>query len=159
MFGQSLRLRPITDSDLPFLVEVYVSTRMDELAVTGWSRTEKRLFLEAQFAAQHTHYQKYYPNAFFDVIEQNGNPIGRLYVDHWTREIRIVDIALLPPYRRSGIGTHLITNIQMQAMETGKSLSIHVEKNNPAYHLYTRLGFVKSGETGVYDLLVWVPTQ
>ena len=152
-----LTLRPMTNADLPFLLEVYAAARAEELAQVSWSEAEKQAFLASQFNAQHHHYQTYYKTASFDVIEQNGQPIGRLYVDRWPSEIRIVDIALLPSYRSQGLGSHLLSQIQAEARAIGKTVSIHVEKYNPAYHLYSRLGFSKIGETGVYDLLAWKP--
>lgn len=152
-----LTLRSMTDADLPFLLEVYAAARAEELAQVPWTEAEKRAFLTSQFNAQHHHYQTYYKTASFDVIEQKGQPIGRLYVDRWPNEIRIVDIALLPPYRNQGLGSHLLCQIQAEAQAIGKTVSIHVEKYNPAYQLYNRLGFTKIGETGVYDLLAWKP--
>ena len=152
-------LRPITESDLPFLLEVYVTARTEELAQVPWSETEKREFLTSQFQAQHYHYQKYYAAASFSIIEQNGHPIGRFYVDRWPNEIRIVDIALLPNYRNQGIGTHLLRQILAEGETANKTVSIHVEKYNPAYRLYSRLGFQKISETGVYDLLAWHPVE
>jgi len=44
---------------LPFLAQLYASTRADELAVTGWTEAVKAAFLEQQFRAQHAHYQQY----------------------------------------------------------------------------------------------------
>ena len=154
-----LTLRPITDDDLPFLLEVYAAARTDELAQVPWSEAEKQAFLTSQFNAQHHHYQTYYQTASFDIIVQNGQPIGRFYVDRWPNEIRIVDIALLPNYRQQGIGASLLTQILNEGQTSQKTVSIHVEKYNPAYRLYTRLGFNKIGETGVYDLLAWNPTS
>ena len=152
-----LTLRPITESDLPFLLEVYAAARADELAQVPWSETEKRAFLTSQFQAQHHQYQTYYAAASFNIIEQNNQPIGRFYVDRWPNEIRIVDIALLPHYRNQGLGSHLLRQILAEGTAANKTVSIHVEKYNPAYHLYSRLGFQKIGETGVYDLLAWQP--
>ncbi|MBP7998730.1 MAG: GNAT family N-acetyltransferase [Chloroflexi bacterium] len=154
-----LLLRPITESDLPFLLELYAAARADELAQVPWSDAEKWAFLTSQFNAQHHHYQTYYQTASFDIVEQDGQPIGRFYVDRWPNEIRIVDIALLPNYRQQGIGARLLTQILSEGQASQKTVSIHVEKYNPAYRLYTRLGFSKVGETGVYDLLAWNPTS
>jgi ribosomal protein S18 acetylase RimI-like enzyme len=152
-----LTLRPITDDDLPFLLEVYAAARTDELAQVPWSEAEKQAFLTSQFNAQHHHYQTYYKTASFNVVEQNDQPIGRFYVDRWPNEIRIVDIALLPAFRNQGFGSQLLSQILAEGQTTHKTVSIHVEKYNPAYHLYSRLGFQKIGETGVYDLLAWQP--
>jgi ribosomal protein S18 acetylase RimI-like enzyme len=76
-------------------------------------------------------------------------------VDRWDKEIRIMDIALLPEHRGVGIGTGLLRELQEEARAAGKSLSIHVEKFNPALRLYERLGFQPQEDKGVYLLMVW----
>ena len=45
--------------------------------------------------------------------------------------------------------------IQREAAAAGKTLSIHVEKNNPARRLYDRLGFREINDVGVYLLMEW----
>src|SRR3954467_9873691 len=150
-----LSLRPITPEDDSFLAGVYASTRMEELAVTGWSDEEKFAFCRSQFDAQSAHYRENYPGASLQVIEDAGVPIGRLYVARWEREIRIMDIALLPEHRGSGIGTKLLRELQEEARSAGKSLTIHVERFNPAMELYQRLGFRQVEDKGVYLLLEW----
>jgi ribosomal protein S18 acetylase RimI-like enzyme len=151
----SLRLRPITPEDESFLAGVYASTRAEELAITGWSDEEKAIFCRRQFDAQSAHYRENYPGASLQVIERDGVSIGRLYVAHWAREIRIMDIALLPEHRGSGIGTKLLRGLQEEARSAGKSLTIHVERFNPALELYQRLGFQMVEDKGVYLLMEW----
>lgn len=151
----SLRLRPATPADEPFLREVYASTRAEELAAVPWTDEQKQAFTDSQFTAQDTHYRAHYPTAQFLVIEDAGTAIGRLYVDHWAREIRIMDIALLPRFRGAGIGSHLLGDLQKEALGAGKALSIHVEKFNPALRLYERLGFRVQEDKGIYLLMEW----
>ena len=153
--SNSLRLRPTTSADEVFLREVYASTRAEELAAVPWPDEQKRAFTDSQFTAQDTHYRAHYPTAQFFVIEDGGTPIGRLYVDHWEREIRIMDIALLPAIRGAGIGTHLLRGLQQEALSAGKALSIHVEKSNSALRLYERLGFRVQEDKGIYLLMEW----
>jgi ribosomal protein S18 acetylase RimI-like enzyme len=148
-------LRPITPEDESFLAGVYASTRADELAVTGWSEEDKAVFCRRQFDAQAAHYRENYPGALFQVIERDGVSIGRLYVAHWEREIRIVDISLLPEARGTGIGTKLLRDLQEEARLPGKTLTIHVERFNRALQLYHRLGFEQVEDKGVYLLLQW----
>lgn len=148
-------LRPATEADRPFLWQVYASTRTEELAQVAWPKEHKQAFLDQQFNAQDTYYHTYYPTAQFMVIEQNGAPVGRLYLAEWPGEIRIMDIALLPAFRGRGWGTALLQDVLAQAQARGLAVSIHVEKFNPAYRLYTRLGFRPVGEHGIYDLLRW----
>jgi GNAT superfamily N-acetyltransferase len=148
-------LRLITPEDVPFLARVYASTRWDELAPTGWSDEEKAVFCRRQFDAQSAHYRENYPGASFQVIERAGVPVGRLYVARREREIRIMDIALLPEHRGAGLGTELLRGLQEEARSAGKSLTIHVERFNPALQLYQRLGFQEVEDKGVYLLMRW----
>jgi GNAT superfamily N-acetyltransferase len=150
-----ISLRPITPEDVSFLARVYASTRWDELAPTGWSDEEKAVFCRRQFDAQSAHYRENYSGASLQIIERDGISIGRLYVAHWEKEIRIVDISLLPEHRGSGIGTKLLHGLQEEARSAGKSLSIHVERFNPALRLYLRLGFQQIEDKGVYLLMSW----
>ena len=55
--------------------------------------------------------------------------------------------------RGRGIGTALVTELFAEADASGRSVSIHVETNNPARRLYERLGFQDVGEHGVYVLM------
>jgi ribosomal protein S18 acetylase RimI-like enzyme len=150
-----LRLRPITPEDDSFLARVYASTRWDELAPTGWSDEEKVVFCRRQFDAQSAHYSANYLGASFQVIERDEISIGRLYLAHWEREIRIIDISLLPEHRGAGIGAKLLRELQEEACAAGKSLTIHVERFNPALRLYERLGFRQVEDKDVYLLMSW----
>lgn len=154
-----ISLRPITPEDDSFLAALYGSTRAEELSVTTWSDEEKAVFCRRQFDAQSAHYVENYPGASLQVVERGGEPIGRLYVTRWKREIRIMDIALLPAHRGTGIGTQLLRELQEEAGAAGKTLSIHVERFNPALRLYERLGFKMVEDKGVYLLLEWGTTS
>jgi ribosomal protein S18 acetylase RimI-like enzyme len=150
-----LTFRPIAETDLPFLGQLYASTRIEELSVADWSDAQKSDFLASQFRAQHAHYQRYYPKADWLVIVHAGEDIGRLYVERWPSQVRIIDIALLPAHRGNGFGTALLRDLMDEAAAAGKAVSIHVEKNNPAMRLYRRLGFRAEEDKGVYDLMRW----
>lgn len=148
-----LALRPETDADIPFLGALYAATRMEELAVTSWTEAQKAAFLDMQFQAQRTHYRRHYPEADWFVIEQGGGRIGRLYIERWPSQHRIIDIALLAEHCGKGFGTALLDDLIDEAAAVGKAVSIHVEKNNRARRLYLRLGFEVTEDKGVYDLM------
>jgi ribosomal protein S18 acetylase RimI-like enzyme len=150
-------LRPAEPGDRDFLLRVYASTREEELRLVDWDDEQKAAFVQQQFEAQDSYYREHYHPATFDVIEVDGQPAGRLYVARWEDEIRIVDIALLPEHRGRGIGTALMNDLLEEGVRTGKRVSIHVERNNPARRLYERLGFVESADRGVYLLLEAAP--
>ena len=151
--GRSITLRPIHVGDEEFLYGVYASTRQEELAQTGWSEAQIDTFLRQQFDAQSRHYGEHYQEASFDVILADGHPVGRLYVARWPEEIRIVDVALLPEYRNAGIGTKLLEDLISESEASAKTLSIHVERFNPALRLYRWLGFRQKADKGVYLLM------
>jgi ribosomal protein S18 acetylase RimI-like enzyme len=153
--SDSPRLRAATPEDEQFLHAVYAGTRAEELARVPWSEEQKRAFTNMQFAAQDADYRQHYPTAQYSIIEVQGVPAGRLYVDRCQKEIRIIDIALLPEHRRGGIGTKLLRELQDEARTAGKTLTIHVEKFNPALNLYRRLGFQQIEDKGVYLFLEW----
>jgi ribosomal protein S18 acetylase RimI-like enzyme len=148
-----IALRRSTVADRALLEAVYGSTRDAELALVPWGAAAKRAFIAQQFAAQDEHYRTHYPGATLDVIEVDGEPAGRLYVHRGQTDIRIMDIALLPQFRGRGIGTRLVRELLEEARASGRSVSIHVERGNPARRLYERLGFHAVREHGIYVLM------
>lgn len=150
-------LRPATEADREFLLELYAGTREQELAQVDWADGARAAFLEHQFSAQDQHYRSNYPGATLDVIEVDGERAGRLYVYRGEDDIRIMDIAMAASFRGRGIGSGLLEGLMAEARSSGRSLSIHVEAQNPARSLYDRLGFVPVGEHGVYLLMKWTP--
>jgi GNAT superfamily N-acetyltransferase len=145
-----ITLRPINANDLPFLQQVYYSTRAEELARVPWTDEQKLAFVHMQFNAQHTHYMTHFGQAEFQVILRNDDPAGRLYIHRAKEEIRIIDITLLPQHRGGGIGTILLKSILSEGAQTNRPVRIYVEHFNPALRLYERLGFIRIGDTGVY---------
>lgn len=145
--------RAFTEDDLPFVSELYASTRREELAMTGWPAELQAGFLAQQAAAQHCHYALHYADAEWLIIERDGNAIGRLYLRAIPGGLRIVDISLVPDCRGQGIGSAILADILDYARVRESEVTIHVERNNPARSLYRRLGFETIEEKGIYDLL------
>ena len=80
--AQGFALRPETEADVPFLRRLYISTRWEELApVVDWTDAQKIAFLESQFALQRHHYRTYYAASEFAVLDKDGVPAGRIYID------------------------------------------------------------------------------
>jgi ribosomal protein S18 acetylase RimI-like enzyme len=153
----AVALRPAVPEDRPFLFAVYAGTRQEELAVLPWDAAQKDAFLQMQFHAQDTYYRQVYPDAAYLVILHGGEPAGRLYVHRAERELRIIDIALLPEFRGRGLGTGLLRDLLAEGAARRVPVSIYVEQFNPAQRLYRRLGFVTAGQTGIYLLMEWHP--
>ena len=143
-------------ADTPFLRHLYGTTReRGNAARSVDARAESRVPRHAVHGAEAAHYEEYYPQCQFLVIELEGRPIGRLYIDRGEDDIRITDIALLPEFRGRGIGRMLMEEDPGGGRGTGKRVTIHVEHDNPARRLYDRLGFRHVDTNGVYHLMEW----
>ncbi|UMR31044.1 GNAT family N-acetyltransferase [Massilia sp. MB5] len=152
------RLRPCQPQDEAFLRRVYAATRAGEIALTGWSAEQAEAFLRMQFDAQHQQYHARNPGAAFDIVELDGEAVGRLYVRREAGRIHVIDIAILPPWRGRGLGGALLRALQAEARQADASLSIYVEINNRAQVLYQRLGFQVISTAGLYRLMEWRAT-
>ena len=150
--GEALALRTARDGDLDFLRGLYRSFRAEEMAPLPWSGAAKDAFLDDQFRLQHQHFTTVFADADFMIVEQAGAPIGRLYLRRGEEGVLVVDIGLLPEFRRQGLGRALMEWVLKQASETrAPRVWLHVlPQNLPARRLYERLGFAVVGEEGFH---------
>ncbi len=145
--------------DAAFLRRVYASTRQRELALLPLDDAARPVFLEMQFAAQDRQFRQQ-EGARFLVISHGGQDVGRLIL---AREagtpgtpgtMRIMDIALLPPWRGQGLGTAVLRAVTEEAEQQGLNMQLYVEEHNPARRLYERLGFRVAEVHPVYTRMV-----
>jgi ribosomal protein S18 acetylase RimI-like enzyme len=155
----AITLRPATDADYDFMRVLYHSAREEEMQHFPLGDEQKVAFLDWQFQCQWTHYREHYPTCDWRIIERNGEAVGRLLIDRWPDQIRIVDIALLTAARGSGLGTMLMREVLEEGRRANKPVTIHVEVFNPAQNLYRRLGFAQVDSSGAYHLMRWSPDQ
>lgn len=147
--------RPADANDDSFLLGVYGSTRLEELALTNWDEAQREAFVQMQINAQQTHYRQKYPEGEHLIILLDEERAGRLYVAEIESEIRIVDVTILTEYRNGGVGTGILRRLMEEAVRIVKPLTIYVETFNQSYRLFERLGFMKTGESGYSHLLEW----
>jgi ribosomal protein S18 acetylase RimI-like enzyme len=155
----AITLRPAGPADEPFLRDLYAAVRAPELAPVPWSDGEKRAFCDMQYSLQERYYRQQFARGAFQVVEESGAPIGRLYVARTGAELRIVDIALIPAARNRGVGTALVTDILRVADRDGLAASLVTERENPARRLYARLGFVVRDEAELHVELARAPAR
>jgi len=148
-----INLRQAMPADEPFLLEVYASTRIEELEGTGWDENQKHTFLKMQFLAR----ERTYPKVDNRIILLNGNAVGRILVDRTEAAIRLIDIALLTEYRNAGIGSRLIKDLIKESADSRRPLKLRVRSASSAMRLYERLGFCKSGNDEVYSDMILIP--
>ena len=147
---QRVVLRTETSADRAVSLAAYASTRIDELALTGWTPAQQDAFVAQQFDAQQRNYRAQYPHAAFDIVCVDGIDSGRCYVDRDARRICLVDIVLLPESRGLGVGGRLLGGLLVEADAHGLPITLHVDKNNPVLGWYARLGFVTDGDAGLH---------
>jgi len=155
MQNETLSLREATPEDEPFLLDVYASTRLEELEGFGWSDEQKHAFIRMQFLAR----ERVYPRVDNRIILFEGRPVGRMLVDRSDKLILLRDIALLTEFRNAGIGSRLIKDLMKEASSAGKPIQLHVMASSPAARLYERLGFVRTGGDNAYLEMQWVPAK
>lgn len=145
-----LALRPIRPEDEAWLLAIFASTREEERQLLGWPDATWDAFVRQQFSFQHTQYQTAYANPSFLLVLCDGEVAGRLYLDRTPTETRLVDIALLPAWRRRGIGRRLLESLVVESDVNGIPIGLHVERNNPILGYYQRLGFQLEADKDVY---------
>jgi ribosomal protein S18 acetylase RimI-like enzyme len=140
-------LRPVVlPDDEDFLIKLYFTTR-DDINFLPLEEAQKKSILMMQYQAQKQQYEEQFPDSRHDIILLDGESVGRFWTMREETEIRGIDLALLPEYRNSGIGSHLLAEIFEEAAQTNRDFTFHVLKTNPAMQLYQRLGCEFTGET------------
>jgi ribosomal protein S18 acetylase RimI-like enzyme len=136
-----LTWRDETDDDQPFLLELYASTRADELAVLGWDAAQLDQFVSMQFRVKEADYRSTYPNAERLIAVIGAHRVGRMVLDRGPDDVVLVDVALVPGHRNAGHGSQLLQAIVTQAGDDGLAVRLHVDKGSAALRLYQRFGF------------------
>lgn len=158
--GGAVELRPVTKNDDQFLLSVYASTREEELAQATWAEGQREAFLRWQFDLQRREYDSRFPDADYHVVLVDGSPAGRIWIGSDDKQIRLLDIALLPEFQNRGVGTALLRRLMNEAREAGKVLRHMVfVLNNDAHRFYERLGFTMIDDLGAYKHMEWKPEQ
>jgi ribosomal protein S18 acetylase RimI-like enzyme len=140
-------LRPAMPADVDFEHLLYASTR-DDLRPLGPEVFDGLVGM--QFRAQMMSIRLDHPCAVSRIVVVDDCAAGRLIVDESGEQIEVLDVALLPEYRCQGIGTGLLRGVLAHADRMGRAIALHVEKQSRAVRLYERLGFLISGEAGLY---------
>jgi ribosomal protein S18 acetylase RimI-like enzyme len=153
-----ITFQPVADEDEEFLFRLYSTTRAEEVQAWGWPEAEAQLFLKMQFTARQRSYQATYPNATYTLVLKTGEPIGQEVVERGAKTIRLIDIALVPAYRGTGIGTLLLNDLIEESRSSGATVELKVLRNNvAAIRLYERMGFVTTQEDAIYKEMIRNP--
>ena len=153
---RNITLRPVTDEDRDFLYEVYCSARHREIAQFGWDAAQIAAFLQMQFDMREKAYKMQSLAAKYSVIMFGTERVGSMITETTDKKIVLIDIAVLPQYKRNGIATNLIKQLQNEAGALDKPVMLHVDKLNPiAFRLYETLGFLIITENELMYEMEW----
>ena len=145
-----IKLRPTCAADEPFLYGLFCNTQSDQFASLDLPADQQEQLLKMQFGAQQQQYRNQFPDADFDVILDDAEPIGNLYALRGPESYVLIDISLLKEHRNSGIGAVLVGALIARAHGAGESLHAHVLKQSRAWRLWQRMGFELVDDDGVY---------
>ena len=154
---ESVTLRPVTSGDAAFLLQIYKSSRGDDLRGLGWEEGRIDEFLEMQYEAQRAFDEKDNAQTTDQVILWSGQRAGRLLVASRDQEIRCLDLALLPEFRNRGLGTYMLRRLQEDAAAINAPLRLQIIRFSRAVNLFERLGFVRTSESGTHFQMEWKP--
>ena len=150
----SVTTRPVRlPEDTGLLLSIYGSTRENEISAFGWTEDEVSRFVNFQFEAQSRYYADYFPQGEHSVVLVDGTSAGRLLVDRSGNAVHIVDISLLPSFRRGGVGAELVHRLLDEAEVRGVPVTGHVEAGNEARLFWKRMGFVERSGPDAYIAL------
>ncbi len=110
-----------------------------------------------QARIQHDQWAYSFPISDRLVLETEGQPIGRLYVERVRPVWRAIDLTLEATHRRKGWGRAVLAALQSSALkEDADGVDLHVAlANTHARALYTSLGFRQAEPLGPYERMLW----
>lgn len=134
----AVRLRPATEADLPFLLDLRRQTMEPHHAAMGivQSADEQEARVRSHFDAA-------------QVVECGGERVGLWKVLRDPAGWRLVQVQIVPAHQRAGVGSMLVASLVAEGRAAGVPVVLSVLKRNPARRLYERHGFVVVDEDGL----------
>lgn len=153
--------RTITPDDAAFVRHLFGVTLRSQLPFeqTSLSHEETEALIDHQLVAQTLHYSSNYPDAEISIIEQDGEPVGRLIIIRFENELRLGDLMILPEHQNRGICTYIMNEHVAEGLAAGITIRLHVEKFNRAVNLYQRQKFVVIEDLASHWLMEYQPGE
>lgn len=152
----AVRLRPETDSDRPFLLELYAEGRKDEVEIFGWTADVAASFVEMQFNARERAYSLQFGDVERYVAIMDDVPVGRLITIQKPGWLLLIDISVKKEFQGRGIASSLIRQLQADASRSGCNMRLRVAPENVnAVSVYLKLGFREKDRTETLISMEW----
>ncbi|HYD93418.1 MAG TPA: GNAT family N-acetyltransferase [Candidatus Paceibacterota bacterium] len=145
-------LRQATEEDLPFLYRVSTEAMRPVSKLSGSSfKPEEERFKDYK--------TRFVPEAI-QVIQHNGEDVGRLRVVRSPESIYVGGIQLLPEHQGKGIGTALFAELIEESNQTSIPILLEVhEVNARAIAFYKSLGFEEGEKVGNQTVMRYLPSK
>lgn len=149
----------------PPLVSLRGTVARDDTFLRGlWldARPELQLLpaelVDLQISAQRTQYLRNHPAAVDEIVELEGEPVGRCWTAGVDGELHLLDLAVRADRRRRGIGRAVLDVVIERAAAHGVAVRLTVwSANADARRLYRAAGFTEFGQVGGHVVLRLVP--
>jgi len=140
-------LRPARTADAPFIAELLAGVTAEQL---GLDPRHDALLLASQVDARLADRAGRFAGARREIVLLDDEPVGLRIVDVSPASLHLVDFALAASARRRGIGAAVLAALLHEAEDTGRGVSVDVERaNEGAVRLYRRHGFLVDADDGV----------
>jgi RimJ/RimL family protein N-acetyltransferase len=158
--GGDLVLRPERADDGGFLAALFRHSALADMALMPVDDATKEALVRMQFDSQTATYRSQFPQARFDIVERDGEPIGRIVIDPGIQAGCIVDFALLPDCQGHGLGTAILRAVLAQFAGLRRRVECKVlAGNEPSLRMCRRVGFVQTDEAPPFLQLEWRPPE
>jgi RimJ/RimL family protein N-acetyltransferase len=158
--GDNLMLRPERADDVDFLTALFRHSALADLVSLPVDDTVKEALVRMQFTSQTASYRSQHSRARFDIVERDGEPIGRIVIDPGEQVGCIVDFALLPDCQARGLGTAILRAVLAQFAGLRRPVTCMVLAGNEAsLRMCRRVGFVPTDEAPPFLRLEWRPPE
>lgn len=153
--NDDISLRPVRADEGNFWREVFYDSRREHFLTLGLNENDLNNLLEFQFQAQELDYKKNYPRASNDVVLFGDAPVGRVILSTEHNDLHLIDIAVLTEFRGRGFGTQILEWLFEESRRINLPIRFYVEKINPAFRLYERLGFKVVADINSHFQMEW----
>lgn len=149
-----INLIPVSNEDQSFLLSLFLELKTDEFQ---FITEEQRIpLLNQQFIIQHQGYNSKYPQHEHFIVTLHNQKIGQVRINYGEHTIQLIDISIQKQFQSKGIGTSIINQLQQEANDCLKSISLFVINTNlSAKRLYEWLGFQIVEEREPYIFMKW----
>lgn len=144
-------LRKAVEADLPFLFKVSTEAMRPVVETLNPGKETNQ---EEEFQK----YREKFEADKINVIQYQGEDVGRLRVVREPDSIYVGGIQILPEFQGKGIGTTLFGELIEESNKSGTPITLEVhDVNETAREFYKNLGFVEGEKVGNQTVMTYTP--